>query len=103
MDSNRNADGTLKKGHSLNVGATYDNTKRKQVFAALEKAVTLKDVRTIVKKAVTQAIDGDAAARKFIFEYLLGKPVALVEVDATLKTPGIDQWWAEALGRLEDE
>ena len=102
MDSNRNADGTLKRGHSLNVGKQYDNTKRKQVLGALEKAVTLKDVRAIVQKAVAQALEGDAAARKFIFEYLLGKPVAAIELDATITTPGIDQWWDEVLERLED-
>lgn len=43
-------------------------------------ACTFKDWREIVKKAVVQAKDGDAAARKFLADYIMGPPVQRADV-----------------------
>ena len=37
-------------------------------------AVTFKDWREIVKKAAEQAKEGDAQARKFLADYIIGTP-----------------------------
>jgi len=43
-------------------------------------AVSLKDWREIIKKAVEQAKRGDQQARKFLAEYLIGPPQQRLDV-----------------------
>ena len=43
-------------------------------------AVSLKDWREVIKKAVVQAKSGDTQARKFLADYLLGTPQQKLDV-----------------------
>jgi len=47
----------------------------------ISSSVTLTEWREIVKKAVQQAQKGDARARQWLADYLVGKPVQGVELD----------------------
>lgn len=84
---------------------------------ALTNRVTLKDWRLIVDKALEQALDGDDKARRWLGEYLIGKPaerLAGVQGDAVEVVNYTPEQWAaewerraqqadEALALFDDE
>ena len=55
-------------------------------------AVSLKDWREIIKKAVEQAKRGDTQARKFLAEYLIGPPQQRLDVTSGGKSIVFVNW-----------
>jgi len=67
----RNPDGTFAQGNEGGPGRPRRQTEA-AYLVALSEAVTLDDWREIVKAAVIAAKSGDAQARKWLSDYLLG-------------------------------
>lgn len=76
----RNEDGTVKKGSVLNPHGRKPKPAEEKTFELFRAAVSDDDITAIVKKAVALAKMGDAASRKFIFDYLVGPPVEKKEI-----------------------
>jgi hypothetical protein len=70
----RDENGKFAKGNPGGPGRP--KKEREERFTEITlSAVTFKDWEEIIKKAVTQAKRGDAQARKFLADYLIGPPV----------------------------
>ena len=81
----RNEKGQFIKGHSGNPrGRPIDQFKYQK---KIDTATTLKDWREIIEKAIEQAKRGDAKARQWLSDYLLGKPIQSInmEQDGTIR------------------
>lgn len=70
----RNEQGKFVKGNGGGPGRPKRSTEEKYL-ASLQSAVSVKDWRDIVDKAVFQAKRGDARARQWLSDYLIGPPV----------------------------
>jgi len=68
------------KGQSGNPNGRPPKERERRFYHITLTACTFKDWREIVKKAVAQAKDGDAAARKFLADYIIGPPVQRADV-----------------------
>ena len=79
----RDENGRFTKGNAGGPGRPT-KSKEEKYYLVTQRAVSLKDWRAVVKRAVDQAIQGDAQARKFLAEYLLGKP------EQVLKHAGVE-------------
>jgi hypothetical protein len=64
--------GRFKAGNKA--GNHYVNRRYHEIKTLILKNVTDEDVKDILKTAVEQAKQGDAEARKWLFERLIGKP-----------------------------
>lgn len=71
----RNNDGRFVKGVSGNPNGRPRKEREDRFYEVAVTAVTFKDWREIIDKAVSQAKRGDTAARKFLADYLMGIPV----------------------------
>ena len=73
--------GKFAKGNQCSVGNSGGGNKEKAkaLKRALIEAVTEKDIIAVLKKMLSQAKKGDAAARKELFDRLWGR--AIQEVD----------------------
>lgn len=69
----RDANGRYLKGHKSN-GGRPSRPKEEQYYRILMTTCTAKDWEAIVDKAVEQAKRGDAVARKWLSDYLVGEP-----------------------------
>ena len=76
--------------------ATHWRGNRRSFGAALVRAVTAADLRTIVKKLVELAKGGDVSAAKIIFDRSIGPPV-----DAAIEER-LSRLEAAALGDSEE-
>jgi len=76
MSDNRDSSGRFIKGVSGNPGGRpIDQSK---YLKKIDTAITFKEWRCIILKAIEQAKRGDAKARQWLSDYLLGKaPQAL--------------------------
>lgn len=75
----RDAKGKFVKGNKIgnNNHSSPGRPKKareERYYQITQSACTFADWKLIVKKAVSQAIRGDSAARKFLADYLLGPP-----------------------------
>lgn len=83
----RNPDGTLKKGSVLN---PKGKPKGKRHMTTLLKEAIEKEVqgmgetydKIITKRVIKSAIEGEQWAVKLVYEYLDGKPIQQLNVDA---------------------
>ena len=85
----RNSKGQFQKGNTLSKGNSGGGNKEdaKKLKRTLIEAVSEKDIKLIVKKMVFQAKNGDAAARKELFDRLWGRAIQEVDIgDNTAKT-----------------
>jgi hypothetical protein len=80
MAVERNKGGQFKKGNSGNPKGRAPRKKEERFMEVSIAAVSLKDWRAIIKKAVTRAKAGDTQARKFLADYLLGPPQQRLDV-----------------------
>ena len=78
----RNEKGQFIKGYTGNAKGRPKRNTEDKYLKALRDSVTLKDWKAISKKATEQAKSGDRAARQWLSDYLLGKPVQELRVDA---------------------
>ena len=74
MSQGRDRNGRFAKGHSGNPNGRLPRKREERFMEIMLSAVTFKDWRAIVKKAVEQASTGDAQARKFLADYIIGTP-----------------------------
>ncbi len=75
----RDKNGRFVKGHE-GMGGRPSRTKEEQYYRVLMTACSLADWEMIVDKAVEQAKRGDAVARKWLADYLVGPPIERKEV-----------------------
>jgi hypothetical protein len=77
----RDANGRFIKGETGNPNGRPRKRTEEQYLHATINNVTLIDWAEIVNRAVHDAKLGDTAARKFLAEYLLGKPEQVLKHD----------------------
>lgn len=73
MVMERNPDGTFAPGNAGGPGRPPRRTEREYLDAVMHEC-SLDDWRAVVRKAVEDAIAGDAPARRWLANYLVGKP-----------------------------
>lgn len=75
----RDTKGRFEKGHKGGPGRPRRNTEEQYKNATVQR-VSLSDWEEIVDKAVIQAKRGDARAREWLSDHLIGKPQAKVDL-----------------------
>ncbi len=80
----RDPRGRFVKGHSGNPKGAAINQFR--YLKKMGSAVTAADWRAVIDKALEQAKRGDARAREWLSEYLMGKPPQQVDVTSNGET-----------------
>ncbi len=75
----RDENGRFVKGHAP-MGGRPTRAKEEQYYRILITACTMKDWKAIIEKAIDQAKKGDAVARKWLADYIIGAPVQRQEV-----------------------
>jgi len=80
MTAARETNGQFVKGVSGNPKGRPPKKKEEKFMEISISAVSLKDWREIIKKAADQAKRGDAQARRFLADYLLGPPQQRLDV-----------------------
>lgn len=76
----RDENGRFVKGASGNPRGRLPKDREEKYFEIMQTAVTFQDWKDITKKAVEQAKRGDAQARKWLSDYMLGAPVQRQEI-----------------------
>ena len=71
----RDSNGRFAKGNRLGQGNPLAGRAAK-LRAALLRSVTEKDVRTIMKSLIREALAGDVASAKLVLAYSVGQPEA---------------------------
>ena len=101
----RDQNGRFAPGNKASCKANGGNGGRRsretehRYLELLREAVSEKDFREIVERAIEDAQDGDAQARKVLFDYLLGAPVQRVAPT----DPSGEYEWNGDLGELVGE
>lgn len=90
----RDAQGRFAKGNRGGPGRPPRKTEERYL-RAMTRAVLLKDWRAIVKRAVAQARTGDKDARRWLSDYLLGRPVQRAEIQTEVAGDFIVWQWGE--------
>ena len=91
----RDENGRFLKGHAP-MGGRPPRAKEEMYYRILMTACSKKDWEAIVAKAVEQAKRGDAIARKWLADYLVGPPIERKEItgagggDIHVRVIGID-------------
>jgi hypothetical protein len=78
----RKPDGTFAKGWKGGPGRPRRDTEEKYL-RAFRLAVKAGDWREVIERALIQAKTGDKDARKFLADYLVGRPTEYVAADLT--------------------
>ena len=89
----RDDKGRFVKGYSGGPGRPPKEREEKY-YDILLTTVTFEDWKSIVKKAAEQARKGDAVARKWLSDYLVGTAQQKLEVSGTLQIVTVD--WDDA-------
>ena len=92
MAIERNKSGQFTKGQSGNPKGRAPRKKEERFLEVSIAAVSLKDWRVIIKKAVDQSKRGDTQARKFLADYLLGPPQQRLDVTSGGKPIVLVSW-----------
>jgi hypothetical protein len=80
MTAARKANGQFKKGKSGNPKGRPKKAREDRYFEITMTKCTFKEWGAIVQKAVDQAQRGDATARKWLSDYLIGPPQQRLDV-----------------------
>lgn len=75
VDGERDANGRFVRGNVGNPNGRAPKEREERYYEITMSAVTYEEWRAIVLKAKDQAKHGDAAARKWLADYLMGPPV----------------------------
>jgi hypothetical protein len=78
--------GRFAKGNTFS--AVYRNVSPLAKYRnAFQESISNGDWKKIILKAVEQAIDGDKEARRFVAEYLVGRPKETIDLNITQIDP----------------
>lgn len=92
----RDAKGRFVKGQSGNPDGRPKREVEADYLVMLGAVVTPERWRAIVEKAATQAERGDDRARRWLSDYLIGKPVERVEMSgadgAAIRVEWVNDW-----------
>lgn len=89
----RNSKGQFVKGHkAYKNGGRQKRSTEDDYLRALCESVTIEDWKAIAKKATEQAMRGDKAARQWLSDYLLGKPIQNINLEAQTDLSVILTW-----------
>lgn len=83
----RDGNGHLKKGSVLNPRGRPRKEREHDYMNIMLSCITRDDWAAIVNRAKEQAIRGDAVARKWLTDYLIGPPVERKELTGADSTP----------------
>ena len=83
----RDANGHLQKGSVLNPNGRPKKERERDYLTIMLSIVTDKRWRAIVTKAANQAEHGDAVARKWLADYIIGPPVERKEITGADNQP----------------
>jgi hypothetical protein len=75
----RDGQGRFKEGNKASPGRRRAETE-KQYLEATYTSVSIADWRKVVSKALVQAQKGDYQARRWLSDYLIGKPPQILEL-----------------------
>ena len=78
--TDRDENGRFIKGSTGNTRGRMPKEREIKFYEVTLSAVTFDDWREIINKAKDQAKRGDAVARKFLADYLMGPPVQKSEI-----------------------
>ena len=95
----RNEKGQFEKGHSGGPGRPK-KSREERYLEITKSAVTFDDWKKIILKAAEQAMRGDAQARKWLSDNLIGLPVQKTEVTGADGSPFIPQRAEAALEKI---
>ena len=95
----RNEKGQFEKGHSGGPGRPK-KSREERYLEITKSAVTFDDWKKIILKAAEQAMRGDAQARKWLSDNLIGLPVQKTEITGAEGTPLIPQRAEAALEKI---
>ena len=82
----RDDKGRFVKGVSGNPKGRSPKEREERYYEILLTAVTFEDWQAIVKRAADQARKGDAVARKWLSDYLVGPVQQKVDLNASVET-----------------
>lgn len=89
----RDENGRFVKGHTVSKGKGRPSKKREErYYEILISTVTFADWEQIVKKASDQARRGDAAARKWLGDYIVGTPEQNINIGGGLVLEYVNDW-----------
>jgi hypothetical protein len=80
MEAARRSNGQFKKGVSGNPKGRPKKEREERYYEITMSACTFADWKAIVKRAVMDAKRGDATARKWLSDYLIGSPQQRLDV-----------------------
>ena len=103
----RDSKGRFVKGASGNPQGRLPKQVEQSYLQVCESTCTFDVWREIVTKAVEQAKQGDARARQWLSDYLMGKPISMIMAmqdnrDASVKIEYVNDW-RRKLDRLAGE
>jgi hypothetical protein len=92
----RDAKGRFVKGQSGNPAGRGKAATAKEYMEVIAGCVSAADVREIVERAKRDAKRGNDRARRWLFDYLIGKPVERVEMSgadgAAIRVEWVNDW-----------
>lgn len=96
----RDAKGRFTKGHGGGPGRP--RKQKAEYLDVMSDVLTLKAWRIIVKRAIKDAQGGDKAARAWLANYVLGRPVEHVKAEIVGVPMTVEQWKAERERRRKE-
>jgi len=94
--SERDEKGRFAKGNSLSKGnrggGRPPKAREEQYYQITIGTCTFAEWKSIIEKAIEQARRGDAVARKFLADYLVGVPTQEHNVYGEIGTYDLDAW-----------
>src|SRR5262245_34063085 len=82
----RDINGRFKRGYGGGPGRPCRQTEQTYLHVLIE-TVPPDQWRKVCEKALAQALEGDAKAREWLANYLIGRPTQAVEVNETRDSP----------------
>lgn len=103
-DPNRDAIGRFVAGNKAargNKGGRPPRTRDYEIIRQMETQVTAGQIQSIIARAVQDAIDGDRFARRWVWDYLVGRPVTSAPAPDGKDSP-LAQLIEQLTGEAED-
>ena len=86
----RDEKGRFKKGQTGNPAGRPSREVERRYLEVMKSATTEQDWFEITQRAIKDAKRGDAQARKWLSDYLIGLPRQGIDIEATVNAPGLE-------------